>query len=170
MSLARFAIDDRPFRIPARRPRGYVWAAILLVAAALPVAASAQEHLFPQQRGQPEFTSLRHPFYVNAQYFVRQTGYEALWRRYDGHLPTGKGVIIAQCENGLADPAQWPEVEVVHVRDLVDPKWEKHAGTVGQILYGPQPFRDATCVYDRGFSPGVSTVLAFRSNDFRKHV
>jgi hypothetical protein len=133
-------------------------------------AAVAQQKLFPDRRVKPEFTRLDHPFYRNAQYFVQQTGYEALWRRYDGYLPTGKGVVVAQCENGLADPAEFPGVEIVHVPGLGEVKWEKHSGTVGQILYGPQPFQDKACTYERSFSPGVRTVFAYRGDDFRKHV
>jgi hypothetical protein len=132
--------------------------------------AGAQESLFPERRVKPEFQLLNHSFYINAQYFVQQTGYEELWRRYDGHLPTGKGVVVAQCENGLADPAQLPGVEIVHVPGFTGTAWDDHAGTVSKIFYGPQPYQDKGCLFDRGFAPGVRLVFAYTSNQFRQHV
>jgi len=142
----------------------------LLATAFAPSMANAQKDLFPERRMKPEFTVLNHSFCINAQYFVQQTGYEELWRRHDGHLPTGKGVVVAQCENGLADPKKVPGVELVHVPGLTDTVWESHAGGVSQILYGPEPFQDKTCLFDRSFSPGVRTVFAYTSNQFRRHV
>ncbi len=143
---------------------------VLLVTVFTASIASAQENLFPKCRVKPEFKLLNHSFYVNAQYFVQQTGYEELWQRYDGHLPTGKGVVVAQCENGLADPEKVPGVEIVHVPGLTDKVWEGHASGVSQMLYGPEPYQDKGCVFDRSFSPGIRLVFAYTSNHFRQHV
>lgn len=142
----------------------------LFILCYIPTIAAAQQELFPESRAKPEFHRLNHNFYVNAQYFVQQTGYEQLWQRYAGHLPTGKSVVIVQCENSLADPANFAGVEIQHAPGVENPKWERHAGTVAQILYGPQPHKSQHSVFEHGFSPGVKNVLAYTSNDFRRHV
>ena len=136
----------------------------------LPAVANAQESLFPDRRVKPNFTLSNHPYYVNAQYFVKQTGYEELWRRYDGHLPTGKGVTVAQCENGFADPEKFPGVEIVHAPALKDAKSDVHAGTVGSIFYGPKAYQDKGSLYDRSFSPGIGLVFGFTGDQFRRQV
>ena len=170
---------DASYRSDEQSPRLYagdflrhrlVVLLVLSATLAFPSIASAQKGLFPERRAKPEFTLLNHSFYVNAQYFVQQTGYEELWRRYDGYMPTGKGVVAAQCENGLADPESVSGVEIVHVPGFKGAEWESHAGNVSQMLYGPKPYQDKGCLFERSFSPGIRLVFAYTTNQFRQHV
>ena len=154
--------------IPARRR-----AAPALILGALATGwLQAQPALFPTPRPQPRFPDKpNHSFYVNARYFVQQTGYEELWRRHHGHLPTGQGVVMAQVENGVADPAQFKDKRILFVPNFKPAANARgHENTTGRILYSSTPHADQQAVFEYGFSPGVTTVYAFTSDQFRKHV
>jgi len=111
---------------------------------------------------------ITHSFQQNAQDFVVMSGWQDLWYRFRGFLPTGAGVTAAQAESGVPSPTNFPDKTFVFFPPDAAP--ESHARTVGGIYYGSECYEDVKTLFERGYSTGITNIHAFTTTAFRSNV
>lgn len=109
-------------------------------------------------------------FYQNSAEFRTYSGWDDLWARYAGLLPSGAGVTVAQVENNVPDKTRFSDKSITLDPSGALPNADGHASTVGKILYGTPYYEDWGTTVEYGFGRGISDIVAYNGQAFKENV